>query len=116
MHIRIEPGTSWDDLLECERHAASYRPCRLHQIHRVPVMSQDWDISMRQKVAQIDDRFVVAGEESGSGDGLAKEEIQVRIRLSRRGIEHIYRGEGFSIDPAIGRHPASLGFRNHAGD
>jgi len=41
----------------------------------MPVVSEDGNISLRQKVAQVDDGFDVAGEESGSGDGLAEEEI-----------------------------------------
>lgn len=60
--------------LERERHATTYRARGLHQVNCASVSPQDWDISLRQKVAQINDGLEVAGEESGSGQGLAEKE------------------------------------------
>jgi len=62
-------------MLEREGHAAAYGFRGLHQVYRMAVMPEDGDISLGQKVAQIDDGFDVAGEESGSGDGLAEKQI-----------------------------------------
>ena len=97
-----------DGLLESKRHATAHRACRLHQVNRVPVIPQHRDISLRQKIAQINDGFDVAGKEPGSRDRLSEKETQIRISSPRRRIEHINRSESFSVDPAVRCHPASF--------
>ncbi len=42
----------------------------------MPIAPQDGNVSLRQKIAQIDDGFDVAGEESGSRNRLPEKEIQ----------------------------------------
>ncbi len=40
--------------LESKRHAAAHRSRRLHQVHRMPVVPQDRNVSLRQQIA-LDD-------------------------------------------------------------
>jgi hypothetical protein len=49
------------DYLESKRHATAHRRAK-HRVNRVPVISQHGDVSLRQKIAQIDDGLHVAGE------------------------------------------------------
>jgi hypothetical protein len=38
------------DLLEREVKPASNRPCRLHQVHRVPIAAQHWDVAFGEEI------------------------------------------------------------------
>src|ERR1700686_2465261 len=46
-----------------------------------------------------------------AGDWLADKNIQERIGLSGRGVEHVDWREGRAVHPAVRRDPASVGMR-----
>ena len=66
-----------------------------------------------KQVANIDQGLDVAPQR---WDRLADEDVQERIALSGRSVEHIDRGEGLAVDPTVGGDPASVGHRNLAAE
>src|ERR1700730_7764477 len=92
--------------LEAERHATADGACGLHQIHGLAILAEDRDVSLRQEIADVDDRFHMAAQ---AGDWLADKNIQERIGLSWRRVEHVDRRKGRAVYPAVRRDPASVG-------
>src|ERR1700741_3815925 len=67
-------------LLEAEGYSASYGARRLHQVQSVVVGSHHRDVPLRKEVAEVEQNFHVASQET-CRDRLAHEEIEIRIRL-----------------------------------
>src|SRR5580698_7125396 len=99
--------------LEAEGHAGTDGAGGLDQVYGLAILAEDGDVSLSEEVAEIDDGFDVA---TVGGQGLAHEEIQVRIAGAGRGVEHVDWGQGSrSFDPAIRGDPAGMGARQGAG-
>src|SRR5580698_2297098 len=73
-------------------------------------------IAFSEKIAQVNDRLEMSGDETVAGYGLAEEEIQIRIGAPSRDIEHIHGSKCVLVNPAVGRDPVSLGLRHHSAD
>src|ERR1017187_3169838 len=82
--------------LKREGNATADGPGGLDHIDGLAILAEDGNVSLRQEVAQVDDGFHVAAH---AGKRLADEDVEERIALSRRGVEHIDRGN--RLDRAI---------------
>ncbi len=88
----------------------------MHKVDGLAVLAENRDVSLRQQVAQIDDHFHVSGQKSQAGNGLTHEDIQEGIALSRGRIEHIDRGKGRTVHPAIRGDPSGVSTRDGAAE
>ena len=61
-------------MLKRKRNAAANRTRRLHQVDCAAILAHDGNVSLSQKVADVNHGVHVAGQEPGSGDGLPQEE------------------------------------------
>ena len=78
--------------LESDGHAAPDGARGLDQIHGLAVLADDGDVTLGQKIAQVDDRFHVAGEEAHARNGLTNKEIANHFCLSEQTVKnHLYR-------------------------
>src|SRR5438270_2474657 len=92
-------------LLERKRYAAADGTGGLDEVDGLTVLAKDWHIALRQKIAQVDDGFHVAAQ---GADRLTEEEVQKRIALSGRGVEHVDRGDSRAIHPSVRCDPAGV--------
>ena len=68
--------------LEGKGHSAADAACRLHQVYGVTIGTEDGDVTLGQKVAQINQRFHVERKAMYARQGLADKEVEERISLS----------------------------------
>src|SRR5882672_8067275 len=78
--------------LETDGNAAANGAGGLNQVDGLAVLAHHRHIALRQQVAQVDQHLHVRGKEAQGWNGLADENVQVGIALSRGGVEHIHRG------------------------
>src|SRR3954471_9160881 len=77
--------------LEVKCQSAAYRARGLHQIDGPSVLAEDRHIALGKQVADFDDYIHMSSQRFAAPNGLTQENIEERIGLSGRGIEHIHR-------------------------
>src|SRR6478609_3985392 len=82
----------WEKL-EVKRQSATHGARGLHQIDSPSVLPEDRNISLGQQVADFDDYVHMSSQRFAAANRLTQENVEEGISLSRRGVEHIHRGE-----------------------
>ena len=96
-------------LLEREGYPAADGPGGVDEVYSLAVVANNRDVSLGQEVANVDQGLHAATE---AWNGLADKDVQVRVTLAGRRIEHVDRRQGCPIDPAVGSDPASMSPRS----
>src|SRR5271169_1423135 len=94
------------DTLEGEGDAAADGARGLDEIDGLAILAEDGNIALRQQVAHVDDRLHAAAE---AGNRLAEENVEERIALSGRSVEHVDRSDGRTVDPSVRSNPTCVG-------
>src|SRR3974390_2710822 len=98
--------------LEREGETAADGAGGLDEIDGLAVGSNERDIPLGEEIAQVHHCLDLHRKEAKAWKRLAHIDVQVWIRLARRAIEHVDRGEHVAIGPAVGGAPVCLAARN----